>query len=72
MVDNNGQVMARSPQFKVAALRSKVQLFTGATPYILAGNAPVMALALIAMLAGALLGKKRRHPSRPAVTPNTG
>ncbi|MCW8844454.1 MAG: apolipoprotein N-acyltransferase [Gammaproteobacteria bacterium] len=72
VVDNNGQVMARSPQFKVAALRSKVQLFTGATPYILAGNAPVMALALIAMLAGALLGKKRRHPSRPAVTPNTG
>ena len=69
VVDAKGRVVARSPQFRVAALRAEVRLFTGVTPYILVGNGPVMTLALIAMLAGALLGKAWRHES---VTPNTG
>jgi apolipoprotein N-acyltransferase len=62
VVDTRGRVIARSPQFQVATLRASVQPFTGATPYVRAGNSAVVILASLAILAGVLVGR-RRMPS---------
>lgn len=42
IIDHHGQVVATSPQFEVAVLDGKVQPRTGSTPYVVAGNWPVL------------------------------
>ena len=42
VIDHKGKVLAKSPQFEVAVLDGKVQPQAGATPYVLAGNWPVL------------------------------
>jgi apolipoprotein N-acyltransferase len=42
IIDHHGDVLATSPQFEVAVLDGKVQPQTGATPYVLVGNWPVL------------------------------
>ena len=42
VIDHRGNVLATSPQFEVAVLDGKVQPQAGATPYVLAGNWPVL------------------------------
>ncbi len=42
VIDHKGNVLATSPQFEVAVLDGKVQPQSGATPYVLAGNWPVL------------------------------
>ncbi len=42
MIDHSGNVLATSPQFEVAVLDGKVQPQSGATPYVLVGNWPVL------------------------------
>jgi apolipoprotein N-acyltransferase len=42
VIDHHGNVLATSPQFEVAVLDGKVQPQTGATPYVVVGNWPVL------------------------------
>jgi len=53
VIDERGQVRASLPQFREDALVASVQGMTGATPYVMAGNAPVM------LIAAAVLGAIR-------------
>ncbi len=47
IVDNHGVVVSSAPQFKVAALRGKIQPMQGQTPYSRLGNLPVVLLAFV-------------------------
>jgi len=49
IIDHRGQVLATSPQFEVAVLDGKVQPQAGATPYVLAGNWPVLSVLFFAL-----------------------
>lgn len=51
VIDYDGRVLARAPQFRSTVLQAGVQPRQGATPYVYAGN-----LAVLALLAGLLLG----------------
>jgi apolipoprotein N-acyltransferase len=42
VIDHYGNVLSTSPQFEVAVLDGKVQPQSGATPYVLVGNWPVL------------------------------
>jgi apolipoprotein N-acyltransferase len=42
VIDQRGQVLATSPQFEVAVLDGEIQPQQGATPYVRAGNWPVL------------------------------
>ncbi len=60
VVDHNGRVLERLPQFETAVLRADVQPREGATPYVRWGNAFLVLLAL-ALLAGAGFGTFRER-----------
>ncbi len=53
ITDARGRVLARSPQFATHVLRGEVRPHRGATPYVRAGNAPVLGLALLMLAAAA-------------------
>jgi apolipoprotein N-acyltransferase len=50
IVNPQGNVVARLPQFEPAVLESSVQGFTGLTPYARLGNYPVIIAALLTLL----------------------
>ena len=50
IIDPRGRVVARSPLFESHVLRSAVQGFTGATPYVRWGNYPVVAGASLVLV----------------------
>lgn len=50
IIDPDGQVRARSPQFETAVVRGTIQPYAGATPYVRFGDYPV-----ILLVAGILL-----------------
>lgn len=52
-IDHRGVVIARSPQFRPFILLTQVQPMQGATPYVRAGNLPLV-LALVALTAAGL------------------
>ena len=60
IVDPAGRVVSRIPQFEPGVIEATVRPHTGATPYVLAGNWPVLVLVASILLAGALV-----YPSRP-------
>jgi apolipoprotein N-acyltransferase len=51
IIDQHGQIRGRSPQFATHVLTGEATAFRGATPYVRAGNLPV--LLLVAILLGA-------------------
>lgn len=57
VIDERGQVRASLPQFREDALVASVQGMAGATPYVMAGNAPVMLIAAVVL--GALRWRMR-------------
>ena len=59
LVDQHGQIIARTPEFKTDVLVGQVQPRTGATPYVRMGNWPVNIFIFVS-LAGLLL-LSRRH-----------
>jgi apolipoprotein N-acyltransferase len=59
VIDERGRVRASLPQFREDVLVAPVQGMTGATPYVMAGNAPVMLIA--ATVLGALRWRMRRR-----------
>lgn len=58
VVDDQGRVIARSPQFQTHVLNAKVQARSGATPYVMYGNYPVIVTLFIIILL-VLLRQKR-------------
>lgn len=59
IVDHNGRVRARLPQFERAVLEGEFQPMTGVTPYVRTGSWPVLLLAAL-MVAGPLLRRIRK------------
>jgi apolipoprotein N-acyltransferase len=58
VIGSDGAVVDASPQFRTHVLRSVIQPRTGATPFIMAGNAAVILLA--ASMLGICLTLRRR------------
>lgn len=50
IIDHHGRVVVQSPQFEEAVVSGFLVPRQGATPYVLAGNTPVVILALIGLL----------------------
>ncbi|HEX2826612.1 MAG TPA: apolipoprotein N-acyltransferase [Burkholderiales bacterium] len=63
VIDTRGKVVDAAPEFTTAAVTARVQGYSGATPYVRAGNRPVLLLALL-LLAGAWLYSRRPAQSR--------
>jgi len=59
VIDHQGRVTARSPQFQVYALTATVQPMQGTTPYVRYGNYPV--ILLMAVLVAIAAGTRSRH-----------
>ena len=51
IIDHNGRIVARSPQFEEAVVTGTITPRQGATPYVLTGNAPVVILTVLCLLA---------------------
>jgi apolipoprotein N-acyltransferase len=60
VVDADGRVLARHPQFERGVLRATVQPRTGATPYVRTGDGPLLIICL-AMLG--IAWRLRTHDS---------
>ncbi|MEQ1661752.1 MAG: apolipoprotein N-acyltransferase [Thiobacillus sp.] len=59
IIDRDGKIVAALPLFQSGSLSGTIQGYTGATPYVRWGNAPV--LALWGGLAALLLGRRLRQ-----------
>ena len=55
IIDSRGAVTARLPAFTEGVLSGSAQQFTGATPYVRLGNAPVLMLATLLVFAALVL-----------------
>lgn len=60
IIDEKGKLIGVSPQFKPGALHGTIRTFTGATPYSVYGNYPVVILSILAMIIGFFIDKKRK------------
>lgn len=60
LVDQHGQLIARSPQFKTHVLEGEVQPRTGATPYVRVGNWPVNILVFLLLIVLVVLSRRHR------------
>jgi apolipoprotein N-acyltransferase len=58
IIDPRGRVVARLPQFTEGVLEGDVQGYSGATPYVRAGNYPIV-LACLALIAALVLRRVR-------------
>ncbi len=59
IIDYDGTVLARSAQFEAAVVTGSIVPRRGATPYVILGNAPVIILCGVFLLAGWLGGRSR-------------
>jgi len=59
IIDEKGKLVATAPIYSTAAISHKVQLFSGATPYVRWGNWLVVSLVSVILLFGFYLGRKR-------------
>jgi apolipoprotein N-acyltransferase len=67
VVDPRGRVAGRLPAFTEGVLEARVEGRTGATPYVRAGNAPVVALVGLIVGIALVLGRRRaKNASRGA------
>jgi apolipoprotein N-acyltransferase len=60
IVDAQGKVLARLPQFTEGVLSGKIQGRTGATPYVLAGNYLPVLISLICIGVGILAARRKQ------------
>jgi apolipoprotein N-acyltransferase len=58
-IDRDGRVLARLEPFTEGRLEVQVQGYAGATPYVRAGDAPVLALCALLLVAFALRQRRR-------------
>lgn len=59
IIDHQGKIVARAPQFERTVLRGEVQSRTGMTPYVRFGNYPILIIIGLLLLLSAL--GRRRH-----------
>ena len=59
IIDHRGRVIARSRQFEVFVLSGSAQPRGGATPYVMAGNYPLLALLLLSLSLAVFLRRPR-------------
>ncbi|MCW9030953.1 MAG: apolipoprotein N-acyltransferase [Gammaproteobacteria bacterium] len=60
LIDYKGHIIARSPQFKSHVVKGLVQPRTGATPYVLWGNSPVLVLMILIIILMVFLGNIKK------------
>ena len=58
IIGPRGEVIATAPEFVPALLRGSIQPRSGATPFLMAGNVPIILLSTRALGAGVLAGRK--------------
>jgi len=63
IVDTKGRILARSRQFVTTVLTGEVVPYRGSTPYVRWGNAPVLVLILVVLVAG--VWRSRAGAARP-------
>jgi len=63
IVDPHGTVVGRLPSFTEGVLEGRVQGYAGTTPYVAAGNVPVVLASLGVIAAAALAGRRRAQKS---------
>jgi len=68
IVDHDGKVAARLPQFAEGVLAGTVQGRAGATPYARFGNAPILVFAAAALLLWLAIALVRRRGTVPRAT----
>ena len=61
VIDERGDIVARSPQFEQAVVTATVTPRQGATPYVRVGNWPVVSLSLLLLVAGLMAGRSVWH-----------
>jgi apolipoprotein N-acyltransferase len=61
LVDQHGQIIARTPEFKTDVLQGQVQPRTGATPYVRTGNWPVTTVMFVLLAVLLVLSRRTRH-----------
>jgi len=59
IIDQHGKIRGRSPQFKTYVLSGEAVPHAGATPYVRAGNLPVILLVLGVLIYGVLAARRR-------------
>ena len=61
IIDEKGNIIGKTRQFEPDAVAAKVPLFTGSTPYVLAGDKPIVILSLVLLLCILLFSKPKRR-----------
>jgi apolipoprotein N-acyltransferase len=70
IIDDRGQVTARLPNFTEGVLEGTAQGRTGATPFVRAGNWPILALSAAAL--AAMFARRARRPLTASGRPRAG
>ena len=68
LVSPNGRVLARSPQLEVDVIEAEMVPMDGATPYVMAGNAPALGSVLLLLLAAILASRPFDRGSYPGLS----
>jgi len=71
VIDAQGRVIARAPEFKPAVLVSKIVPMQGLTPYARVGNWPVISLGVLVLAYGLWVRNDRRRRPRAAGRPSS-
>ena len=61
IIDEKGNIVGKTGQFEPDAVAANVPLFTGSTPYVLAGDKPVVILSLVLLLLALLFSEPQRR-----------
>jgi apolipoprotein N-acyltransferase len=60
IIDHTGRIIEKSPQFEEAVVKGEAVPMQGATPYVMMGNAPVVAASFICLLMCGWAGRNRQ------------
>jgi len=58
VIDNKGNIISRSPQFKPHALPATVKLYSGQTPYSKFGNSLILSLCILGLFLSFIINRK--------------
>lgn len=61
IIDEKGNIVGKTGQFEPDAVATNVPLFTGSTPYVLAGDKPIVTLSLVLLLSLLLFSRRERR-----------
>ena len=59
VINNKGEIVSKSPQFKPHALNTNVKLFEGTTPYSQYGNALILSFGVLVLIFCCILNYRR-------------